>query len=977
MSSVGPQRVLMIALGGFSIAALFVWYLKSKKRRPAVLPNGRQQKRPSKEEETREERALRETQLEAESSDSKGEESDEQEQSEPETTDLDENEKKEEDSNEEVQQQQAESEPDETDSGNEHIDSEPDKEQDEVIQNEDVEDAFLSQRVETDQAVRAEIVAEHVENRGDEASEKEDSVSSTASRNEQKQEEKITRPSVSEEERKDDEVVELKRISVDGQAADSSMPKCMISSSSSSETETAKLNASDVVKIPELTVLDEQIEQTPADDCGDTLKTTSKQDKQERKKAKKEKEQEKEKMNPLEMPSPSLILDVDTTHQSFSWSEEMANSPPPMENVQPSNEQQEQRESPGAISQNSECLVFPSAMIIQQPISSPTRSSQNQHQSFQAVTGAPLIRPITSIPTHLPPPKSPNYQVLSSPMSHLSIDPYSKPYALQPPAAMLMRPPIIGMGIPMVPSIMVPFGTQMGKLPMPLPVPVFRPVSIKPVNNVKVSVTNRLDVVISPVEEKSSSGNSNSDGETTENFPRTNSTGSSMCVPSTSSSCSPSENASSGDSGRATGGLASSLSPMDDQSYLDSLPMYEFEIPNSLVGLIIGIKGKTIRELSIRTNVKMLIRQHHTQEKLNTHQICQVRGKREEINHCLSMLRRRFPPPRFPELNLNPVLPPMLSNGLLDTLHAQPTWLTLPENVPCEVVVSSIISPSHFFLQQPTHPSYASLTLLDMYMLRLYSQDVDIPELPAPCQDGLLCAAPVGSNWLRAVTFGFDADKDEVSIRYVDYGGYGRLKRNQLRQIRTDLMSLPFQSTECYLAYVQPVDGTRMWCEEATEFFKNFVLGRLITATLVGYHVEDRMPMIELVVQNEDKKAIRIDAALMDRGYAKAADPSKMQKPNQTPRTIHPPQQPLMNGGFSQQMTQPPPPLGQLQQNHQTPNHPGHHQMVHQNGHHPPMPQKRPTYSAQFSHSSQGSAKNVHHNNNPGHNPHKKHQQQF
>lgn len=45
-----------------------------------------------------------------------------------------------------------------------------------------------------------------------------------------------------------------------------------------------------------------------------------------------------------------------------------------------------------------------------------------------------------------------------------------------------------------------------------------------------------------------------------------------------------------------------------------------------------------------------------------------------------------------------------------------------------------------------------------------------------------------------------------------------------------------------------------MWCEDATEFFKNFVLGRLITATLVGYHVEDRMPMIELVVQNEDKK---------------------------------------------------------------------------------------------------------------------------
>lgn len=28
---------------------------------------------------------------------------------------------------------------------------------------------------------------------------------------------------------------------------------------------------------------------------------------------------------------------------------------------------------------------------------------------------------------------------------------------------------------------------------------------------------------------------------------------------------------------------------------METLPMYEFEIPNSLVGLIIGVKGKTIK----------------------------------------------------------------------------------------------------------------------------------------------------------------------------------------------------------------------------------------------------------------------------------------------------------------------------------------------------------------------------------------------
>lgn len=61
--------------------------------------------------------------------------------------------------------------------------------------------------------------------------------------------------------------------------------------------------------------------------------------------------------------------------------------------------------------------------------------------------------------------------------------------------------------------------------------------------------------------------------------------------------------------------------------------------------------------------------------------------------------------------------------------------LTLPELVGCEVSVSCGISPGHFFLQQPTHPSYSSLNQLDLYMLSLYSRGGQtIPELPKPCQ---------------------------------------------------------------------------------------------------------------------------------------------------------------------------------------------------------------------------------------------------
>ncbi len=39
----------------------------------------------------------------------------------------------------------------------------------------------------------------------------------------------------------------------------------------------------------------------------------------------------------------------------------------------------------------------------------------------------------------------------------------------------------------------------------------------------------------------------------------------------------------------------------------------------------------------------------------------------------------------------------------------------------------------------------------------------------------------------------YDAAEDTCSIKYVDYGGYDVIPTDQLKQIRTDFLSLPFQ----------------------------------------------------------------------------------------------------------------------------------------------------------------------------------------
>lgn len=49
----------------------------------------------------------------------------------------------------------------------------------------------------------------------------------------------------------------------------------------------------------------------------------------------------------------------------------------------------------------------------------------------------------------------------------------------------------------------------------------------------------------------------------------------------------------------------------------------------------------------------------------------------------------------------------------------------------------------------------------------------------------MICAAPAGEGaWWRAQVITFYKDSGEVEIRYVDYGGYDRVKIDSLRQIR-------------------------------------------------------------------------------------------------------------------------------------------------------------------------------------------------
>lgn len=150
--------------------------------------------------------------------------------------------------------------------------------------------------------------------------------------------------------------------------------------------------------------------------------------------------------------------------------------------------------------------------------------------------------------------------------------------------------------------------------------------------------------------------------------------------------------------------------------------------------------------------------------------------------------------------------------------------------------------------------------------MNIYSNLSGVPVLPKPvvrklnqvlfmfmCLAGVVCIAPTCNGWFRAITLDYDESEDAVLVRYADYGGFATLPRTELRQIRSDLTSLPMQAIECYLAHVQPSDGTVHWSPKAVETFVKLCSNRIVHAELVGYNKDNNIPYLQLCTVDEKK----------------------------------------------------------------------------------------------------------------------------
>ncbi|XP_028321094.1 A kinase (PRKA) anchor protein 1b [Gouania willdenowi] len=291
-------------------------------------------------------------------------------------------------------------------------------------------------------------------------------------------------------------------------------------------------------------------------------------------------------------------------------------------------------------------------------------------------------------------------------------------------------------------------------------------------------------------------------------------------------------------------------------SSTSELIVWEIEVPKHLVGRLIGKQGRYVSLLKQNSGAKIYIfTLPYTQE----FQICHIEGTQQQVDKALLLIGKKFKDLDLTNLYAPP--PPPL------TLPSLPitSWLLLPSGVTVEVIVVNIVSAGHVFVQQHTHPTYHALRSLDQQMFMCYSQP-GTPALPSPAEVGVICAAPaVEGAWWRAQVITFYKDTNEVEIRYVDYGGYDRVKIDSLRQIRSDFVTLPFQGAEVLLDNIAPLPGEDRFSTEATSALEEMTRGVALLAQVSNYDNHTGLPLVHLWNMAGDE-VISVNRTLAERG---------------------------------------------------------------------------------------------------------------
>ncbi|CAK9814481.1 KH domain-containing protein akap-1 [Anthophora plagiata] len=285
---------------------------------------------------------------------------------------------------------------------------------------------------------------------------------------------------------------------------------------------------------------------------------------------------------------------------------------------------------------------------------------------------------------------------------------------------------------------------------------------------------------------------------------------------------------------------------------------YAFCIPQHLVGRLIGRHGCFLDTIRVKTGVNIVVYRHPM---LRNQKICAMEGCSEGINIALDLIRHQFPKEKYPYVTLEQFSLTKIAEEI--PWSTELMQLSLVEGVNNDVTVCHIVKPNRVFVQFPTHPTYPSLRILEENMAQLYDT-TESPAVPDKLSRGMILVAKWHNRWVRVCVEQPDPDGEQHLVRLVDHGGYWFFSNPEMKKIRSDYLTLPFQAIEVFLANIQPKNGE--WVQEAFNVVFHMCYGIVGQAQIEGYI--NACTYINLFLNIHKYGVISLADELVARGFA-------------------------------------------------------------------------------------------------------------
>lgn len=186
------------------------------------------------------------------------------------------------------------------------------------------------------------------------------------------------------------------------------------------------------------------------------------------------------------------------------------------------------------------------------------------------------------------------------------------------------------------------------------------------------------------------------------------------------------------------------------------------------------------------------------------------------------------------------------------------------KNEELEVIATYIENPGLFFVQK-LGEEYKYLAGSMKKMQQVYNADTkDLWCIYCPIKNFVCaCRCPDDGYWYRAQITDLPGEQ-MVNVCYVDYGNADKVSYLNLRKLLDEFLVLPVQAKQCSLAFVEPVDSSVGWTDQANEWLINNLQLKEFVIKITD--VTDSH--IEVILQDLNSERV-LNQVLIDLGFAK------------------------------------------------------------------------------------------------------------